>query len=100
MSIGGGVVEKFQKNRILGGWLSRGWLYREDRERAGIGRETTIQSLLFIAKGTEALIDFIQETRVATRRWPLQGIGENEEEDTWCWESLQEVQERDGEEIA
>ena len=75
-------------------------LYREERERAGIGRETTIQSLLFTAKGTEALIDFIQETRVATRRWLLQGIGENEDEDTWGWESLQEVQKRDGEKIA
>ena len=50
--------------------------------------------------GTEALIDFIQKTRVATRRWLLQGIRENEEEDTWDWGSLQEVQERDGEEIA
>ena len=75
-------------------------LFREERERAGIGRETTIQSLLFTAKGTEALIDFIQETRVATRRWLLQGIAENEEQDTWGWGSLQEVQERDGEEIA
>ena len=75
-------------------------LYRAERERAAIARETTIQSLLFTTKGTRALIDFIQETRVATRRWLLQSIRQNEEEDTWGWGSLQEVQERDGEEIA
>ena len=75
-------------------------LYREERERAGIKRETTIQSLLFTAKGTGALIDFIQETRVATRWWLLQGVREIDEEDTWGWGSLQEVQERDGEETA
>ena len=94
-----GLLSNF-KNRIFGGWFSQGCLYREERARAGIGRETTIQSLLFTAKGTEALIDFKQETRVAPRRWLLQGIGDNEEEDTWGWGSLQEVQERDGEEIA
>ena len=59
-----------------------------------------MQSLLFTAKGTGALIDFIQETRVATRRWLLQGVREIDEEDTWGWGSLQEVQERDGEETA
>ena len=55
-----GLLRNF-KNRILGGWLSS---YREERERAGIARETTIQSLLFTAKGTGALIDFIQETKI------------------------------------
>ena len=44
-------------------------LYKAERERAGIGRETILQSLLFTPNGTAALIDFIQETRVATRRW-------------------------------
>ena len=73
-------------------------LYREERERAGIGRETTLHSLLFTPKGTGALIDFIQETKVATRRWLLQGTSENDVEDTWGWGSLQEVQEMDGEE--
>ena len=75
-------------------------VYREERERAGITRETTIQSLLFIARVTGAMIDFIQETRVATRRWLLRGVRENDEKVTWGWGSLQEVQERDGEEIA
>ena len=59
-----------------------------------------MQSLLFTAKGIGALIDCIQETSVATRRWLLQGVREINKEDTWGWESLQEVQERDGEETA
>ena len=70
-----------------------------ERERAGIGRETTLQSLLFTPKGTATLIDFIQETRVATRRWLLQSAGESDVEDTWGWGSLMEAQERDGEEM-
>ena len=74
-------------------------LYQGERERAGIGRETTLQSLLFTPKGTAALIDFIQEIRVATRRWLLQSPRESDEEDTWGWGSLQEAQERDGEEM-
>ena len=74
-------------------------LYKEDRERAGIGRETALQSLLFTIKGTAALIDFIQETRVATRSWLLQGVRESDEKDTWGWGSLQDAQERDGEEL-
>ena len=74
-------------------------LYKEERERAGIERETTLQSLLFTPKGTAALIDFIQETRVDTRRWLLQSARESGEEDTWGWGSLQEAQERDGEEM-
>ena len=57
-------------------------LYKEERERTGIGRETTLQSLLFTLKGTAALIDFIQETRVATRSWLLQGVSESDEKDT------------------
>ena len=61
-------------------------------------RDTTLQSLLFTPKGTGALIDFIQEARVATKRWLLQGIRENDVEDTWGSGSLQEVQEMDGEE--
>ena len=73
-------------------------LYREEREKAGIQRETTLQGLLFTQKGTAALIDFIQETGVATRKWLLQGTREKEEEDSWGWGSLREVQERDGEE--
>ena len=63
-------------------------LYKEERERAGIGRETTLQSLLFTPKGTAALIDVIQETRVATRRWLLQSARECDEEDTWGWGRL------------
>ena len=74
-------------------------LYKGERERAGIGRETTLQSLLFSPKGTATLIDFIQETRVATRRWLLQTAGESDKEDTWGWGSLMEAQERDGEEM-
>ena len=31
------------------------------------------------------LIDFIQRTGVATRRWLLQGAEEKEEEDEWGW---------------
>ena len=46
------------------------------------------------------MIEFIQETGVATRKWLLQGARENEEEDTWGWGSLREAQERDGEETA
>ena len=74
-------------------------LYKEERKRAGIGRETTLQSLPFPLKGIAALIDFIQETRVATRSWLLQGVRESDEEDTWGWGSLQDAQERDGEEL-
>ena len=75
------------------------WSYKAERGRAGIGRETTLQSLLFTPKGTAALIDFIQVTRVATRRWLLQSARESDEEDTWGWGCLQEVQEIDGEEM-
>jgi ribonuclease HI len=73
-------------------------IYREERKRAGIQRETTLQSLLFSQRGTAALIDFIQETGVATRRWLLQDTGDDEVEDSWGWGSLREVQEEDGEE--
>ena len=73
-------------------------IYREESERAGIKRDTTLQGLLFTQKGTAALIDFIQETGVATRKRLLQGADDNEEEDDGGWGSLQETQERDGEE--
>ena len=74
-------------------------LYKAERERAGIGRETTLQSLLFTPKGTAALINFIQATRVDTRRRLLQSARESDEEDTWGWGSVQEAQERDGDEM-
>ena len=61
--------------------------------------ETTLKSLLFTLKGTGALIDFIQKTRVANRRWLLQGVRENDVNDTWGWGSLQEVKEMNEEEI-
>src|SRR5258706_12636198 len=73
-------------------------IYREEKERAGILRETTLQSLLFSQKGSAALIDFIQETGIATRKWLLQGGSNREEEDNWGWGSLREMQDRDGEE--
>ena len=75
-------------------------LYREERERAGIQRDTTLQGLLFTPQGNISLIEFIQETRVATRKWLLQGVRESDVEDSWAWRSLQEEQERDGEETA
>ena len=74
-------------------------LYKEERERAGIQRDATVQGLLFTQRGTAALIDFIQETGVATRKWLLQDARKEEEEDSWGWGSLCEAQERDGEEI-
>ena len=43
-------------------------LYKKERERAGIQRETTLQGLLFTQKGITALTDFIQETWIATRK--------------------------------
>ena len=75
-------------------------MYREERERAGIQRDTTLQGLLFTTQGNISLIDFIQETRVATRKWLLQSVRESDVEDTWGWGSQQEEQERDGEETA
>ena len=74
-------------------------LYKNERERAGIQRKTTLQGLLFTQKGIAALIDFIQETGIATRKWLLQGTREEEEEESWGWESLLDIQQRDGEEI-
>ena len=74
-------------------------LYKKERERAGIQRETALQGLLFSQKGTAPLINFIQEIGIATRKWLLQSTREEKEEDSWGWESLQDTQERDGEVI-
>ena len=75
-------------------------LYREERERAGIHRDTTLQGLLFTPQCNISLIEFIQERRVAIRKWLLQGVRESDVVDTCRWGSLQEEQERDGEETA
>ena len=72
--------------------------YREERKRAGIKRDQTLQNLLFTQKGTDTAIDFIQQTGVATRGWLLQGVSIQEEEDEWGWGSLREEREADGEE--
>ena len=60
---------------------------------------STLQGLLFTQKGIAALIDFIQETGIATRKWLLKGTREEEEEVSWGWGSLQDLQQRDGEKI-
>ena len=73
--------------------------YKEESERAGIQKATILQGLLFTQRGTAAFIDFIQETGITTRKWLLQGTREEEEEDSWGWGSLQDAQERVGEEI-
>ena len=54
--------------------------YQNEREAAGITRETTLHSLLYISRGTTILQDFIRSTKVATRGWLLQR-GEGERED-------------------
>ena len=73
--------------------------YSRERERAGIQRDQTVQSLLFTQKGTDILTTYIQETGVATSQWLLQGGSENQAEDCWGWGSLGEERDRDGEEL-
>jgi hypothetical protein len=67
-----GLLSKFQKP-VLRWWLLLYYPYREERKRAGIKRDQTLQNLLFTQKGTDTAIEFIQQTGVATRGWQLQG---------------------------
>ena len=62
--------------------------YQNEREAAGIIRETTLHSLLFTSKGTTMLRDFVQSAKVATRRWLLQGGSEDDSDDKWGWGRL------------
>ena len=63
-------------------------LYQGERRQAGITRETTLHSLLFTPKGATALQNFIQMTKVATRRWLLRRADEREGEGEWGWGRL------------
>ena len=67
-------------------------LYQDERQQAGITRETTLHSLLFTPRGTTILQDFIRMTKVATRRWLLQRADERlgGGEDEWGWGRLRE----------
>ena len=69
------------------------------RERAGIQRDQTVQSLLFTQRGTDILATFLQVTGVRSRRWLLQGGNENWMENCWRWGSLEKVRDGDGEEL-
>ena len=60
---------------------------------------TTLNSLLFTPKRATTLVDFIEQTGVATRRWLLKRSDDEEEEDAWGWGSLREEREIDGEEV-
>ena len=60
--------------------------YWNEREAAGITRETTLHSLLFTSRGTTMLQGFIRSTKVVTRGWLLQR--EDERDDTWGWGRL------------
>ena len=72
-------------------------LYQDDRRKAGIARDTTLHFLLFTQRGTLIPQEFIQTTKVATRRWLLQDSGGREGEGEWGWGGLREETERDGE---
>ena len=62
--------------------------YRNEREAAGITRETTLHSLIFTSRGTTTLQDFIRSRKVATRGWLLQRGSEDERDDMWGWGRL------------
>ena len=53
--------------------------------------------LLFTSKGTTMLQNFIQSTKVAIRKWLLQGGSENDRGDEWGWGRLGESAAGDGE---
>ena len=57
--------------------------YQNEREAAGITRETAPHSLLFTSKGTTTLQNFIKSTQVATRGWLLQGGSEGDRDGGW-----------------
>ena len=54
--------------------------YQNEREAAGITRETTLHSLLFTSKGTTMLQNFIKSAKVATRGRLQQGRNEGDRE--------------------
>ena len=74
-------------------------IYSREREKAGIQRDQTVESLLFTPRGADILATFLQETGVGSRRWLLQGGNENQMEDCWGWGSLREERDGDGEEL-
>ena len=74
-------------------------IYSRERERAGIQRGQTVESLLFTPRGTDILTTFLQETVVGSRRWLVQGGNENQTEDCWGWDSLGVERDGDGEEL-
>ena len=74
-------------------------IYSREREKAGIQRDQTVESLLFTPRGADILATFLQETGVGSRRWLLQGGNENQMEDCWGWGSLGEERDGDGEEL-
>ena len=71
--------------------------YQNEREAAGITRETTLHSLLFTLEGTTVLQEFIKSTKFATRGWLLQGGSEGDRDYGWGWERLRESTAGDGE---
>ena len=74
-------------------------IYSRERERAGIQRDQTVESLLFTPRGTDILTTFLLETEVGSRRLVLQGGNKNQTEDCWECGSLGEERDADGEEL-
>jgi len=54
---------------------------------------------LFTQKGTTQVADYIKETKIATRRWLLEGDQGNDGDDEWGWGDLREERSGDGEEL-